>query len=105
MSFKQVQSCEAQQRYGWLVSSCHRCSASDWFCLRPADGQRLPASSVPAAGVQPARPLPAPGTGLRRARAALHRQRGAEERGGQVQRIAAHHAESAGMNTPPERRA
>lgn len=73
------------------------------FCLislRPPDGEPHAESSVPTAGVQPALPVPATGERLRRARAALHRQRGAEERGGQVQRLAAHHAESAGTDTP-----
>ncbi|KAI3375016.1 hypothetical protein L3Q82_021060, partial [Scortum barcoo] len=50
-----------------------------------------------ASNLQPAHPLPAARTRLRRARPALHRQRGAEERRGQVQRFTAHHTESAGL--------
>lgn len=66
---------------------------------RPSDGEHRSARPVAAAGVQPAPPLPAAGTRLRRTRPALHRQRGAEERGGKVQRFTAHHTESTGTHT------
>lgn len=67
--------------------------------LRPADGEHRPACPVAAAGLQPAHPLPAAGTRLRRACPALHRQRGAEERGGKVQRFTAHHTEGTGTHS------
>uniref|UniRef100_A0A674G6X6 Prohibitin-2 n=1 Tax=Taeniopygia guttata TaxID=59729 RepID=A0A674G6X6_TAEGU len=63
-----------------------------WF-QRPADGEHLAAGADAAQRGRAAQHVPAPGAGLRGACAALHRQRGAQERRGQVQRLAAHHTE------------
>lgn len=64
--------------------------------LRPADGEHLPARPHPPQCCRAAQHVSAPGPGLRGASPALHRQRGAQERGGQIQRLAAHHTESPG---------
>lgn len=69
---------------------------------RPADGEHCPASSLEASGVQPANPLPAVGSGLWRACAAIHCQWSSEECGGQIQCFPAHHTESSGKNSSEE---
>ena len=66
-----------------------------WY--RPADGEHRPACAVPSCGLQPACHVPAARQGLWWEGAAIHRQWGAEECGGQVQRLAAHHTESSGI--------
>lgn len=80
--------CEAMQSL--LISNVRVC------VCRSADGEHRGACAVQAHGVQPAHHVPAAGTGLRREGPALHRQRGPQVRGGKVQRLAAHHAESSG---------
>lgn len=73
-----------------------------WLFARPADGEHCPASSLKASGIQPANPVPAVGSGLWRACAAIHCQWSSEECGGQIQCFPAHHTESSGKNSLEE---